>query len=372
MIKGLFYRFSADEISGVQKKISAQIDAFNKSGLTCKLVYNGNNKKKFNRVLARLPFYKNPDWGYIDEFKDFDYLYFRKPLLTSYFIRSLKELRKRSPNAIFITEIPTYPYDGELKLSIKNYPYLVKERYNRRKLKGLVDRISLVSDKPYSTVFGIPTLQISNGIQFDAISPRKAYVDDIIDLCAVAMFAPWHGYERLLLGMAEYYANEGMRNIIVHFIGSGSEVELYKTITKEKGLKEHVIFHGFKIGDELDELYDKMDMGVGSLGCYKKGIYKSSELKIGEYLAKGLPIITGLPILPIEGKDFRYELQFENNDSIVDIKKIIAFHDSIYDGTQKTCEEVIEEIRQFAKANFDMSATMKPVIDYLHAQSNRK
>jgi hypothetical protein len=71
-----------------------------------------------------------------------------------------------------------------------------------------------------------------------------------------------------------------------------------------------------------------------------------------------------------EGENFRYNLQFENNGSILDVSRIVDFYDDIYLGKEKSPERTIQEIRQFAKEHFDMEIMMKNVTDYLCGDEN--
>ena len=49
--------------------------------------------------------------------------------------------------------------------------------------------------------------------------------------------------------------------------------------------------HGAQSGAALDELFEKADCGVGSLGRHRSGITHIKTLKNREYAARGIPFI---------------------------------------------------------------------------------
>ena len=375
-MKGVFIYYHKMEIknlTGIDKKVLSQIEVFNSVGLECKLItldsglMDTDNSTLIDKVKSRLPFSNlHPKWKYNNEYDDLDFIYFRRPLFfTAYAIQVLKKIKLRNPNIKIILEIPTYPYDKELQMTWKYYPFSLKDKYNRRKLKGLVNRIAYISGNENKEIFGIPALRLFNGIDLNKIKPKKVTNNDIIDLCGVSMFAKWHGYERLLYGLSIYYKNDGTRNIVLHLVGEGCELNSYQKIVKEEKLEKHVVFYGMKTGQELDSIYDKMDIGLDVFGMYKKNLSVAYSLKSREYLAKGLPIISGCAVdLFKEVEGFKYFHEFENNGDPIDINQIIMIYDEIYYGAE-TREEVINNIRMFAVQTCDIKDAMKNILDYL-------
>ena len=55
--------------------------------------------------------------------------------------------------------------------------------------------------------------------------------------------------------------------------------------------KRQVIFHGQKMNEELDELFNEADFAIGSLARHRSGIDKIKTLKNREYAARGIPFI---------------------------------------------------------------------------------
>lgn len=57
--------------------------------------------------------------------------------------------------------------------------------------------------------------------------------------------------------------------------------------------QSNVHFYGYLNKQELSELYQNMDIGIGTLALYRKGMKEACPLKVREYLSWGLPIIIG-------------------------------------------------------------------------------
>lgn len=262
-------------------------------------------------------------------------------------------------------EIPTYPYDEEIKGKKRNYILYLKEKMARKRLKNLVDKIVILTDD--KNIFAIETLKIKNGYDVEKINVRKVKQGDgTIDLCFVALFEFSHGYERLIMGLKDYYAKGGIRIVKFHFVGDGPECDKYKKLVLKFNLQNYVSFYGMQTKEEIEKIYNICDIGVSGFGGYKKNIYYSCELKSREYLAVGLPIITGNKMDIMEYEELRpYILEFPNDDSIVEIDKIVKFYDLLYKDDEKENQKMADNIRSIAMERLNMQNAMKEVIDYI-------
>ena len=134
-------------------------------------------------------------------------------------------------------EIPTYPYDQEY-VSFKRKIQLLVDQCFRKRLAKYVDRIITFSN--YKTIFGTPTIQISNGIDFDDI-PMKQHVNDTsqeIHLIGVAEIHFWHGFDRLLKGLANYYNTSPQYKVYFHIIGMDAKREKILTCSLSNATSE--------------------------------------------------------------------------------------------------------------------------------------
>lgn len=367
------------EFLGVNKKIDNQVKVLNSYCDCQKIDIPKDEKNVFKSIVWRMPFGSmGRKYEYaLDMIKKNDkpdFFYIRFVPLDRRFIKFLEELRRRYDSARVIIEIPTYPYKGELLHNVTMLPFYFKDLFYRGRLKRYVDRIVILTDDRF--VYGIPTIRTINGIVIDDI-PMASRGDSEdkgkINLIAVANFLYQHGYERCIMGMKEYYENKTVDkpDIYIHMVGEGSELDRYKRLVKQYGLEEHILFYGQKTGDDLGEIYDKADIALGIFGLYKIKIEKSSGLKVREYLARGLPVVSGCTEDAFQGSFPEFYLQVDNDDSVVNMNLIVKFYERLFaDGMDR--KKMAEKIRNYAKRKVDMSVVMKPVIEYIMGEENNR
>ena len=347
--------------SGIVKKIKSQQRAFLKLGLQCDLLYSQDNniyinnnfiKKSYNKYYRRLLFFYNL-YKYIN-LEYHDSLYIRYPGSNIFFIKFLKEVKKKKTKIII--EIPTYPYDNETKGFLMKIFNFIDKIY-RKQLCKYVDKIVTFSND--DKIYGIKTIKISNGIDIDKISlvENKEKKDNEINFIGVARIALWHGFDRFILSMIEYYKNNPKEIIKFHVVGDGQKdvVEDLKRLVRDNNLEKYVIFYGYKSGKELDEIFKKTDIGVGSLASFRQGLDTGSSLKNREYCARGLPILNGDIDLPLSNENFVY--QVHNNNLLFNLNKILEWY--------KNLKINNEEIRKYAEKNLTWDIQMKKVVNYI-------
>ena len=181
-------------------------------------------------------------------------------------------------------------------------------------------------------------------------------------MVAVAQFQKSHGYERVIRGIAEYYKKARKTEVFIHMIGEGEEKKYYEELTRQLGVQKYIFFYGRKNGEELNKIYDNSDIGLSCFGFYKRGIELSSALKVREYLAHGLPVVTGAREDAFDDSSI-YCLRFPNDNSIVSIEKIVEFYCRMLSDKEKNT--LRNKVRTYAKNKLDMDVVMRPVIDYL-------
>ncbi|MBS5790289.1 glycosyltransferase [Fusobacterium sp.] len=372
MLKGLYFvKEELEEYSGVYKKINSQIKALERLGIEMELSYSVKKTKHYFRKIDNLTidefphsflgrmkkkfFYYNKLQDYILN-KEFEFIYVRyNHFADRYFINFLKNLKSEGIK-IFL-EIPTYPYDEEIKdMKIKN---ILKEKKYRYKLKEYVDRIITFSED--DEIFGVKTIKINNGVDIEnikVVNKNKEQNNYEINFIGVAMISLWHGFDRMILSMAEYYKNNPKEIVRFHIVGDGDKkvVTELKDLVKKNNLEEHVMFYGYKSGKDLDEIYNKVDIAVGSLGFSRIGLKGGSPLKIREYIAKGVPIILGYEDISLKNTlDFIY--QVPNDESVFDLYKILDWY--------KNLDKDSTKIRRYAEDNLTWDKQMKKVNDYI-------
>lgn len=290
----------------------------------------------------------------------FNTIYIRYAKSDYLFVKLLKRLHKVSSKIII--EIPTYPYKNEMKDNMHDRLMLFSDTVFSRFLKKYVKYIATFSHDDY--IFGIPCLNISNGVIVDDYHIRKPIENNNqIHLVSVSTMRKAHGYDRVLTGLGEYYKSNSDHsiNILFELVGDGPCLEQYKEIVKSYGIENNVIFSGFLSGNELQNSYDKADIAVGVLGLHRFGLSNASPIKTREYLAVGLPIISAGSLNLLNDESFI--LYVPENDEPINIDSVISFYNEIYKNANH--QIIANEIHEFAKKTCDLKVSMKTVIDNL-------
>ena len=101
----------------------------------------------------------------------------------------------------------------------------------------------------------------------------------------------WHGFDRLVSGLADYYRTNPEYKVYFHIVGplSGErEREDILPLIRDNHLEPYVLLHGPLHSEELDAQFEQADFAIGSLGRHRSGITYIKTLKNREYAARGL------------------------------------------------------------------------------------
>lgn len=277
--------------------------------------------------------------------------YIRYYLSDIWFIDFLSEQKKMGVKSVL--EFPTIPYDNEGWIIRP-----LEDRYYREELYKYIDRCTTYSN--CETVFNIPCMPLINGVDITE-QKEKLYrkKDGTIKLLAVATLSKWHGYERLLYGLHNYYLNGGGRTITFNIVGEGGQLQYYKHIVEENQLGKHVVFYGKLEGEKLDKIYDESDIAIGSLGFYKANLQSGAPIKLREYCARGIPFIYGYDDISFNDDNY-FGYRMSNDETPVDIQNIIHFYDEMYDG-----RDFIKDMRAYTMSKLTWDKILQPVIEYL-------
>jgi len=347
---------------GVATKITAQINAFKKKGIECERINLPYKRDLFIQLLRRMPFM--PDWygwNSIDISK-WDAFYIRKPYFFSpSFISFLRRIKTENHDAKVLLELPTYPYDDEMK-GFFSILLLMRDRVYRKMLHKYIDRI--VSFSAPDCIFDIPTISIFNGIDVSKVEMREpSYDEKAIRLLCLATFAKWHGADRLIEGIAEYYRGCGPKDITLYLIGDGPEIPRLSQLVRDREIENHVVFLGAMTEAQYKPFFDKCSAAVASLGLHRIGISYASTLKTREYLARGIPFIFSGKIDVFEKAPVDFCLQIPADDSPVDINNVLLFLDGL--SCQQSSKSLAARIRGYAIQHVDMESVFDPVVSYV-------
>ena len=356
-MKALFLIFHGfQEANGISKKIRYQVHALEANGMETHLCYLSDECRIKRRMIdqdvlvnygtgLKGKLYKRLEFNSIARYaikNHINLVYIRTDHNANPFtINLVKKIKKAGIHIVM--EIPTYPYDQEYTSFFMKVQLFIDKCFRQQFAKYL-DKIITFSN--YTSIFGISTLQLSNGIDFDEI-PVKQKVNDTtqqIHLIGVAEIHYWHGYDRLLQGLAEYYATNPHYNVYFHIVGEFTaqrEREECIPIIKNNHLEPFVILHGQLHGASLDILFERCDLGVGSLGRHRSGITNIKTLKNREYAARGIPFIYSE--IDEDFETMPYIMKIPANESSVDIQQVINFHNKI-DLTPTKIRESIKQL----------------------------
>jgi glycosyltransferase involved in cell wall biosynthesis len=264
--------------------------------------------------------------------------------------------RLRNSGVKIVMEIPTYPYDQEYD-TFKGKCLLFVDKICRKNLAKQLNAIVTFSNEPI--IFGQRTIRISNGIDFHSILSKQHNKgkSNEIHLIAVAEIHYWHGWDRIVAGLANYYqsvrhhACKVYLHLVGEFSGERERNEIMPLIV-ENQLNNYVTLHGKLFGKELDEIFDRADVGVGSLARHRSNITRIKTLKNREYAARGIPFIYSE--IDDDFEEMPYIMKIPADESPVDIHQVINFYNRI---TMST-EEIRNSVRHLSWKN-----QMKKVLD---------
>lgn len=342
----VYHGFS--EHSGISKKIHYQVKGLRENGHDVRLCYygfaeNGHRCRYIDGTILKdygvgrlAALCQRINYECIYNYcihENIEFIYARSFMNASPWLVSLfKKVKGAGIRAV--TEIPTYPYDSEFSPHIWKQPLrLILDKFFRCSLYRYMDAMVTFSDA--TEIFGQRTINISNGVDFDSI-PLHNYqfpTDGSIHLIGVAEVHIWHGYDRLIAGIGEYYKNtQNPRQVFFHIVGGVHPHQRYKdnhfhpglqVIIDKYKIQDYIIFHGQLFGEELDKVFNVSCFAIGSLARHRSGITVIKTLKNREYATRGIPFIYSE-----QDSDFdqqSYVLKAPADESPIDIQQIIDF-----------------------------------------------
>lgn len=365
--------FNDVSMCGVVKKIKSQIkslEELNNSVIyTCfegneLVLYNKNKKRiihKFNNKIEKRFKLYNIIFNEIIKKENIEFIYMRYSTTDIYMLKFFKKVKQKG--VITYIEIPTYPYDKErpiIQKSMLTSLSVISDRIYRNYLKNNINKF-VTSSGEYEFIFGAPCLRVDNGInvnEIEFIEKQHDYNLDKIILIGVAFVNRWHGYDRVIEGLNNYYNQENVDKVIeFKIIGDGPEISNLKLLVQKYNLEEYVRFEGIKTGKELDLIYKEAHIAIGGLGMYRKQINTIATLKVREYCAYGIPFVYAAKDPGLKG-DEAFALKVENDGTPLCIYKIIDLYNRVY-----LNDNIRYSMRKYAEMNFDWKIQMNKIIN---------
>lgn len=346
-------------------KLMWQIRAFEKMGLDvwyllyCRdgiYICNKENRSKIAesvggyRGFVHRHFMNKAFLKSLKRFGPFDYAYIRKMVALPSFVSVLKRLHKSGTKVIL--EIPTYSrskisedaHSGRwLRVGIMPVLQAI-ERFEAR----YIDLYVLIGEHE-AQLNGITAININNGMNAlgiaDISERNHIYKKGEYHLLALGHMREYHGIDRIVEGMRQYYEEGGKTEIFLHIVGTDCDGCLAhnKERAEKYGLENRFILEGFHTGKELDAICDQCDAAFCAMAYYIKGGIIGNELKTREYMSRGIPFIISVPddSLP---KEARYILKIENNSTPIRMNEVIDFIDML----QLDAASIISEMQTYS------------------------
>ena len=355
--------------SGVYKKIKGQRDAFKELGNTCELLIINNteylyiNERNEEKIEILRDFTSLS--GYYSG--SYDFLYLRMGLGHKGFNEFIKRCSK---NSIMAMEIPTYPFTKEMiqvakskwrKGEVRNSfstifaTLLYRFVYFPKAMRRIDLLITISVPVKYKKNANIC---INNGIPSRSIEinyETKRHNDLEIRAVIVANLSIWHGVDRAIKGLEDYYSSSGRKKIFIDIVGDGEQKGELIRLTNDLSLQQYVLFHGRKEGKELQKIYRESDFAIGALAFHRTKCLHSSTLKSREYCINGIPMVLGETEEMYGFKNGIYSVAC--NEENLNFASILEWYESL------DIDEVSDSLKNFAIHKLTWKNEMKKVID---------
>ena len=327
-------------------------------------VYNGEEKiygfspGRYARIFQ----YNVTAWKKILEYigsQHYDFIWFRIPILTPPIAWFVKGLKKKYPGCTILLEYGAFPYVNELP-GYKQTFYRLNRGYEKMTHRNADFVITYCGQE---RVDNLPNIPINNGIDLENIPvATPGAIGERLNFISVSSLKKWHAYERFIAGLPDYLQKKD--HLPVHFdiVGNGPEYEKLVQLVESLNLKKYITFHKFKTGKELDDIYARNHVAIGTLGFHRIGITNSSSLKNREYFARGLPIVLSTPDLDMP-PELPYVQYVPEGETPIDITAIVDFAKRAYQ-----LPDLNNSIRQYAEAHVSWKSKIGEVLSYLTKQ----
>ncbi len=229
-------------------------------------------------------------------------------------------LVRQFPTVLEINSDDISEYRLRAKKSIKgkllHYYNLLTRRILLKKVAGLVGVTEELLTLPENRKYRKPSLVVPNGIdlkQFGTLKvPKENSIPQLVFLCSNDQ--PWQGTDKLIR-----LARNSIGKLAFHIIG----------VSLDKTAPPNMTYYGYLHKEEYESIMKLSDIGIGTLALHRKNMNEACPLKVREYLAYGLPVITGYNDTAFMGQEDlpNWLLEIPNTENNIDdyLTQIIDF-----------------------------------------------
>ena len=195
----------------------------------------------------------------------------------SMYVHPMKKVFNYSPSVI---EINTNDYEEHKLLGF------FKNHYNRLtrsiflgNASGHIFTSDELAEDPVFSKFNTPYSVITNGINLENTPFYPAPNNTPPQLVFIGTPGmAWQGVEKLV-----HFAQR-FPDIKINIIG-------FESINGYSQLPSNLHLHGYKVGENYEELLSSADAAIGTLSLHLKGMHEATPLKIRDCAARGIPCI---------------------------------------------------------------------------------
>jgi hypothetical protein len=378
MTKKIFFyakmNFGNPHSAGIKKKVVGQKKALNHLGFDTDLMYiesdqiildDYRNGIKRITIPSKWKFLKYLYHDFITQFElaKYDVFYLRHFPMHPLSWWMLFQLKRRHPAIKIIVEFPTFPYSKQLK-AISSWHYfsgVIDDVFTPLAMK-YADRVLTVSQ--HTAIFGKATLITSNGIDVSQFKPIALPIfEDSLNIVGLANVQIWHGYDRVIKGLEQYYqsANRPLK-VRFHIIGAGKECDNIAQLANDCKVAEYVVLHGALFGDALYDTLQQCHVGLGALADFRVGMDNAavSPLKNREYCAFGLPFVCTYKDSDLPA-DFPFVLLMNADEQPISIAAIVDFYTTL----RQHYPDYTTQMHQFTKTHLSWESKFLVLKNYL-------
>lgn len=317
----LLHPGKVDYFGGVGKKISSQIKIWREFGQEVNFfVFTSENIPQEDNVIFRHASKNRSFTGLVlreidrtqtltelirrvSEYKP-DLIYIRYGRFTF----PLQQLFNIAPTVFELNTLDVYefgmssPYKGAINFLFRGSML--------RAASGIVATSNEINQHPSFANFNLPSVVISNGIDYSAEKIVKTQMNSRPRLVFIGTpFQPWAGVDKLIR-----FAQK-TPGIEFDVIGTAEKDVLSENISSNMQL------HGFLSYEEYLPILERADVAIGPMALHRKRMNEASPLKVREYLAHGIPTILPYFDSDIGNEQLGFILEIPNNEDNLDMHR---------------------------------------------------
>lgn len=370
-----------DKSIGITKKIFGEIQAFRRKGYIVyytayvenaiaifdnedKIVYKSKEKYRNTRIVSitrRFELIRESIY-FLNKFKiKFDIVFLRYLGFDYPYIKLLKTIKKKNGSYIIVDMLGYFT--GIKSKNLKSLYMNISTKIWSKRAILYID--TLLAEGEERQLFGRETRKAYMGVDIAEFAPH-IYKGDFneINMISVANETVYHGYDRLVKSLALYKRDRNNIPIKLHLVGEISDRT--KSLIASENVQDIVFLYGKKYGQELIDIYNKCNLGVGPLGQHRIGGKKDTGLKTKEYFAIGLPYFYAGEESTVP-ENYPYILQVPSDESILDFNKIIQFYLSY-----RRDNEVTQNMRDFAREYYSWDKIIETFLEPYYETYRRR